>query len=252
MMKKSKFTKKKVIVLLIFFVAVPLVIQLHWTPFYQIAKLLTPGDKSDWLGFWGSYLGFIPAGLVTYVVLEFQFERQSKIDARNAEDQLKKQKQEFLFEQDYASLTEMRKIVDESYRFMLRSKRLIETGESHDDDFIFDFYKYFGDRGGRFDVNLASIKNWAEEFSLMYGSNKFEGRYFANLDEPMKELIEKQRLLQNKIAYQKDREKGTTDEIQKFELDDMLSPMTEIILFLKKLKNDIFLEQKSIRGNLSA
>lgn len=109
-MKKSKFSKKKVIVLLVIFVAVPLVIQLHWTPFYQIAKVLTPGDKSDWLGFWGSYLGFVPAGLVTYVALEFQFERQAKIDARNAEDQLKKQKHEFLFEKNFEDLTRAREL----------------------------------------------------------------------------------------------------------------------------------------------
>lgn len=251
-MKKFKFTKKMVIVLLVFFVAVPLIIQLHWTPFYQIAKVLTPGDKSDWLGFWGSYLGFIPAGLVTYIALEFQFEKQLKIDAKNAEDQLKKQKQGFLFEQDYASLTAIRKIADESYRFMLRSKILIQSGERHDDKFILEFYKYFGKEGISFDVNIASIKNWAEEFSLVYESNKFDGRYFNNLDESMKELVEKERLLQNKIAHQKDPKKVTTDEIQKFILDDMVDPMENIILFLKKLKDDIFLEQKSIRDKLSA
>lgn len=74
-----KFTQKIVVVVLVVFVAVPLIIQLHLTPFYELAKSLTPSNRSDWLGFWGSYLGIIPSGLIAYAVARYQIDRDREI-----------------------------------------------------------------------------------------------------------------------------------------------------------------------------
>lgn len=77
-MKRFKITQKGVVVILIAFVSVPLAIQLHWTPVYELAKLLTPNNRSDWLSFWGSYLGVIPSGLIAALVAGYQIEAANK------------------------------------------------------------------------------------------------------------------------------------------------------------------------------
>lgn len=40
------------------------------------------------LGFWGSYLGIVPAGLIAYYVAQYQVERQAKEIAKNRYDEL--------------------------------------------------------------------------------------------------------------------------------------------------------------------
>lgn len=78
----------------IIFVGGPLLVQYnHWSLGYR--------GSGDWLSFWGSYLGFLPAGLITYIVLDIQFKRQSKIDNKNAEYRRKAQLEEFLFEKNF-------------------------------------------------------------------------------------------------------------------------------------------------------
>ncbi|TOY70743.1 hypothetical protein DIS12_04615 [Leuconostoc citreum] len=86
-MQKFKFTRGLVVKLLILFIALPLVIQMHWLPFYQLAKVLTPGSSSDWLQFWGSYLGVMPSGLIAVFVASYQIESaQNQIDEARKED----------------------------------------------------------------------------------------------------------------------------------------------------------------------
>lgn len=80
--KEFKVTRGLVIKLIIILLATPLLIQMHCFPLYQLAKLLTPGSSGDWLQFWGSYFGFIPTGIVTYIVLDLQFARQAEVDKK--------------------------------------------------------------------------------------------------------------------------------------------------------------------------
>lgn len=57
--------------LLIIFIVVPIFVQyLHFIP----------GTKGngDWLGFWGSYLGIIPSGLIAYAVARYQIDNENK------------------------------------------------------------------------------------------------------------------------------------------------------------------------------
>lgn len=114
-------------VILILFIVTPLFIQMHWLPFYQISVFLTPGNHGDWLQFWGSYFGFLPTGLITFMVLEFQFKRQESIDKNNFEEQLKKQKQEFLFEKNFEDLTWARNL---AMNIWLASSEIIFVCES--------------------------------------------------------------------------------------------------------------------------
>lgn len=68
MQKLVKVVKNKWIYLIILalFIVVPAIIQ-----FFQVSY-------GDWLGFWGSYLGIIPAGLITY----FMYLKEREIDRK--------------------------------------------------------------------------------------------------------------------------------------------------------------------------
>lgn len=117
-----KFLKKYeyvfYIIMMSVFIGIPILIQLHIGIVYELAKKMTPGNHSDWIQFWGSYFGFIPTGLVTFMVLGFQFKRQEEADDKNFEKQLKKQKQEFLFEQEVLKIIELQHLSIDNYQIL--------------------------------------------------------------------------------------------------------------------------------------
>ncbi len=49
-------------------------IQLHFGWLYDLAIHMTHGSHSDWLQFWGSYLGVIPSGLIAWLVASKQIQ----------------------------------------------------------------------------------------------------------------------------------------------------------------------------------
>lgn len=65
------------------FIAIPILIQLHWWMVYDLAIYMTHGNHSDWLQFWGSYLGVIPSGLIAWLVAS----KQIKSDRENSKIQ---------------------------------------------------------------------------------------------------------------------------------------------------------------------
>lgn len=77
---------------IIVFVGGPLIVQYNnWT--------FWPKVHGDWLGFWGSYLGVIPSGLIAYAVARYQIE-QDRIfsQKKQMEDKLEFRKREILTE----------------------------------------------------------------------------------------------------------------------------------------------------------
>lgn len=52
------------------------------TQYYGLVKGVS-GNKADWLGFWGSYLGIIPSGLVTWAVAKKQIDSSRENDRKN-------------------------------------------------------------------------------------------------------------------------------------------------------------------------
>ncbi|MGO1301493.1 MAG: hypothetical protein ACTHUB_00020 [Leuconostoc mesenteroides] len=101
------------------FIIVPVLIE--YIPLFFGQHLI----KGDWLSFWGSYLGFLPAGLITYIFLDFQFKRQEIVDKVNFEEQLKKQKQEFLFEQEVLKIIELQHLSIDNYQILKSFKENI-------------------------------------------------------------------------------------------------------------------------------
>ena len=71
------------LILLLLFIAIPICIQLHWGWVYDLAIYMTRGNHSDWLQFWGSYLGVIPSGLIAWLVTA----KQIKSDRENSKIQ---------------------------------------------------------------------------------------------------------------------------------------------------------------------
>lgn len=65
-----------IIIGLIIFVGGPLFVQYtQWLP--------GSNGNGDWLGFWGSYLGIIPSGLIAWIVASKQIESSRENDRRN-------------------------------------------------------------------------------------------------------------------------------------------------------------------------
>lgn len=150
--------------LLVLFLVSPLVVQLHMEPFYQFAKSITPGDRGNWLQFWGSYFGFIPTGLVTFLVLEFQFRRQDKIDERNDNRQLKRQKNQFLFEREYDALESRIKIVDGMTKEFLIMLNSFSRYDIKTDEFSKDIYIGFQNGLYALSQQNMALETWAEGY----------------------------------------------------------------------------------------
>lgn len=66
-----------VLVILIFFVAFPLAVELG------ITYMPGNGSNDGWLGFWGSYLGSIPSGLIAYIVAKKQIDAEKNNYRKN-------------------------------------------------------------------------------------------------------------------------------------------------------------------------
>lgn len=64
--------------ILILFIAIPVTLQMHWWPIYQIVLFLTPGNHDTWIQFWGSYLGIVPSGLIAFLITkqQIQFDKE--------------------------------------------------------------------------------------------------------------------------------------------------------------------------------
>lgn len=58
---------------IVVFIGGPLLVQ-------YIRRPIGTTGNGDWLGFWGSYLGVIPSGLIAYFVAKFQIGEQKKVD----------------------------------------------------------------------------------------------------------------------------------------------------------------------------
>lgn len=161
-MKKFIRENKLWTIVLILFIAIPLFIQMHWLPFYQIGAFLTPGDHGDWLQFWGSYFGFIPTGLITFMVLKFQFKRQEIIDKNNFDEQLKKQKQEFIFEKEFEDLIFARNQV---IKIWLESAEIIFVCESieQSDEGVNFIYNQVAEHHEIIKNNQNALGGWIEE-----------------------------------------------------------------------------------------
>lgn len=59
----------------VIFVFGPLLVQYnHWSLGYR--------GSGDWLGFWGSYLGVVPSGLIAYLVAKYQIDNNKTLEEK--------------------------------------------------------------------------------------------------------------------------------------------------------------------------
>lgn len=235
-MKKNRFNKNSefvLVVLLIIFIAVPLIIQMHWTPFYQFAKLLTPGDKSNWLQFWGSYLGVLPSGLIAALVAGYQIKSANKQSDKARQQELTIMKNSKLVDYCY----EMKSFVSRSI-VILDTIIKLETSVSLDDILMLsNRYKYFMSKD---DANIFEDNNFT---SLKKANNNiyFITNILSNLMGP-EMLDEQNRYTKNVIFLERflnsykqhmENNKFTMDDIQECpnltEMDKQLNNISKMI-----------------------
>lgn len=65
-MKRKHFIYILYTLILAIFIIIPLLVEYTWE---------IPSGRGDWLGFWGSYLGIIPSGLIAYFVAKYQIDK---------------------------------------------------------------------------------------------------------------------------------------------------------------------------------
>ncbi|MGR8824432.1 hypothetical protein [Leuconostoc mesenteroides] len=81
------------VALLVFILVFPLVIQIIFSVFNIIAEMelwsFRFPDSSNWIGFWGSYLGFIPSGLIAFLVAKQQIDSENKLNVLRRSESIK-------------------------------------------------------------------------------------------------------------------------------------------------------------------
>lgn len=102
-----------------------ILIQEHVPFFYDIAKLVTPGSHGNWMSFWGSYLGVVASGVITYSI----FKRQNDIDKKLREDEHSEERERYRNRYIFEGLSK-------DYRFMLLGREKIAKLDSIFDDIL--------------------------------------------------------------------------------------------------------------------
>ncbi|WP_273728965.1 hypothetical protein [Leuconostoc mesenteroides] len=80
--KAKNIWERHKVATIIFIIVFPLVIQI----LFSIVNIFSEmelwnfkfPDSSNWIGFWGSYLGIVPSGLIAYAVARYQIESDKK------------------------------------------------------------------------------------------------------------------------------------------------------------------------------
>ncbi|KAA8366297.1 hypothetical protein [Leuconostoc mesenteroides] len=207
------------------FIIVPVLIE--YIPLFFGQHLI----KGDWLSFWGSYLGFLPAGLITYIVLEFQFKRQEGIDKKNFEEQLKKQKQEFLFEKRFEDLTWAR---NSAMSIWLASSEIIfvcESVEQSSEGMVF-IYNEVTKHCNFIKNNHNELASWIEEQMTSESENYDFKKMDIIATEAGKRLSQIRHNMENK------------------NVSEVLKSAKAFRKYYRELKNAITLEKTSIKNEL--
>lgn len=207
------------------FIIVPVLIE--YIPLFFGQQLI----KGDWLSFWGSYLGFLPAGLITYIVLEFQFKRQEGIDKKNFEEQLKKQKQEFLFEKRFEDLTWAR---NSAMSIWLASSEIIfvcESVEQSSEGMVF-IYNEVTKHYNFIKNNHNELASWIEEQMTSESENYDFKKMDIIATEAGKRLSQIRHNMENK------------------NVSEVLKSAKAFRKYYRELKNAITLEKNSIKNEL--
>ncbi|MCS8595179.1 hypothetical protein EFE27_04115 [Leuconostoc citreum] len=246
-MKYWNFIRKYALGLLAFFLVIPMIIQFHWEPFYQFAKLMTPGNHGDWLQFWGSYFGFIPTGLITFMVLEFQFRRQEKIDARNDIAQLKRQRQQFLFEREFDDLEDKIKMVDEMTKGFLVISNSFSRYDITTNEFSKNVFNGFQDGLYAISRQNMSLETWARGYFT--DENSSEIKLIEDLKKRISALNRQRDGIQRKNYFNEHPKIIVNDDFKQFIPYDVTDLSKSSIKLTEQLRSDLFKKLQSLKKN---
>lgn len=156
-----KFIKNNKIWLLIllFFIITPMLIQRHAWPIYEISLFLTPGSHESWMQFWGSYLGIVPSGLIAYLVAKTQLDEQKRRETKAIREQM--------------YLDDLRKLysyvvkwqdMDETLRSFSTIRQIAEEATMSKKELIPQLLKTYGDSSEK-EIFIDSYRIQLETFS---------------------------------------------------------------------------------------
>ncbi|KMY78653.1 hypothetical protein [Leuconostoc mesenteroides] len=154
------------VALLISILAIPLIIQIVFGVFNLISETESWNfkfpDSSNWIGFWGSYLGFIPSGLIAFLVAKQQ------IDLENRSNDLRRAKNIKLTNLNsvYDVLIELAEWTNTLGLINLAARTATQRGKHLNRKVILNLYKQ-GIENEKYKNNLPYVlKNHAKRFSM--------------------------------------------------------------------------------------
>ncbi|QAR69381.1 hypothetical protein EQI52_06100 [Leuconostoc mesenteroides] len=159
------------VALLVFILVFPLVIQIIFSVFNIIAEIESWNfkfpDSSNWIGFWGSYLGVIPSGLIAFGVARYQINQDRILtDERQTKDKLEFRKREVLTEAKSIFL-EFKKMIP-IYKELEYASTIQITDES-DHTQVSNFLSYFTDNYFKIlNDNMEKLKFEVDAFDILY------------------------------------------------------------------------------------
>ena len=244
-MKYWNFIRKYALGFLAFFLVVPMIIQFHWEPFYQFTKLMTPGNHGNWLQFWGSYFGFIPTGLTTLLVLEFQFRRQEKIDERNDIAQLNRQRRQFFFEREFDELEDKIKMVDDMTKGFLIIYNSFSRYDIKTDDFSKNVANGFQDGLYAISRQNLSLETWAKGYFADEKSSEI--KLIEDLKKKISDLNRQREGIQRKNYFNEHPEIIGSDSFKNFIPDHVADLSNDGKELTEKLRLELFQKLQSLK-----
>lgn len=159
------------IALLISIILIPLIIQILFGIFNIVSEIQSWSfrfpDSSNWIGFWGSYLGVIPSGLIAFWVARYQINQDRILsDKRQNQDKLEFRKREILTESKSIFL-ECKKMIPIYKEVEYASNIKITDATDHTQ--VSNFLSYFTDNYFKIlNDNMEKLKFEVDAFDILY------------------------------------------------------------------------------------
>ena len=159
------------IALLISIILIPLIIQILFGIFNIVSEIRSWSfrfpDSSNWIGFWGSYLGVIPSGLIAFWVARYQINQDRILsDKRQTQDKLEFRKREILTESKsiFLEFKKMNPIYKE-----VEDVSIIKITDATDHTQVSNFLSYFTDNYFKIlNDNMEKLKFEVDAFDILY------------------------------------------------------------------------------------
>lgn len=232
----KKYWRLIIVIFLIFiFIGVPVLIQCHVAFIYNPVKKMTPGDRGDWLQFWGSYVGVLPSGVIAASVAGYQIKAANKQSNQSRQQELIMMRNSKLIDYCYEMKNDTSKsIVILETRIQLETKVFVEKRQLT--AYRYNYFKFIGSANIFEDNNYESLKKANNNIYFITNvlSNLLDQEMFEEQNKYSKNLVLLERFLDSYERY-KIGNLLTVDTIEEFpDIKEMKKQLDSISKMIDK------------------